>query len=68
MLAMEVSVNNKPSNPVFINVLFSIFIGCVSVVWFVRGEVVLPNKGVFIDGSHAKLLALIVIIHTLKNH
>ena len=56
----ELSMSDKRPNPIFLNILLSVFVGFVSVVWFIRGEVILPNKGVFVDGLHARLLSLIV--------
>lgn len=48
-------------HPIF-NFVLSTFMLVVAVVWFVRGEVILPNKGVFLSGAQARSLAVVVFL------
>jgi hypothetical protein len=53
--------NKKNNHPVF-NFVLSAFMLIVAVVWFFKGEVILPNKGVFLYGTQARAVAALVFL------
>lgn len=51
----------KRRHPV-LGFILSTFMVVVAVIWFIKGAVVLPNKDVFLYGTHARAVAVIVFL------
>ena len=50
---------NRPS---YIQLALSFFIILIALLWFVRGQVILPNKGIYIFGNQARIVSVLIAI------
>jgi hypothetical protein len=65
-------MSNKSTNPSeknrnhpVLTFALSTFMLVVAITWFIRGEIILPNKGVFLFGTHARSLATVVFLFAI---
>lgn len=48
-----------------LNFLFSSVMFVVSLIWLVTGQIVLPNKGVFLYGTQARVAAALLFLFSI---
>ena len=48
-----------------IDFIISIFLSAVSLTWFISGKIILPNKGVFLQGTQARCAASLLLVFAL---
>jgi len=55
-------VSRDDQNSPVLNFLFSAFISVVAIIWLIKGRVILPNKAVFLYGTHARIVAAMALL------
>ncbi len=50
------------NRPGCIQLALSSFIVMIALLWFVRGQVILPNKGIYIFGNQARVVSVLIAI------